>query len=307
MKTILAVDSTSGILSVSLSKGFNILSEIKDDKSTKHMVNIIGDIDYVLKKAGKTIKEADLFAVNLGPGDFTGGRIGISILKMFSMLSGNPVFGFNSLDVFSVGCMLKNIGIISKNISDFSQLYIMPLMDVRSNEIYCGIYEASSIFNENTTIFSFDFEEKKYFLNKISGGFLLNSDDFSEKISQIINQVNLSDDRSPLSFSQLLEDNNSGKKLSQNKVQNNRNELGQKKQCFIVTANALNTYRKLLENLKREIQINSMETDIILDDKNTNPSSEYINFLADYSCSFSLKHLPIAPVYVRDFIVFGRK
>ena len=57
MKTILAVDSTSEILSVSLSEGLNILSEIKDDKSMKHMVNIMSDIDFALRKANKTIKE----------------------------------------------------------------------------------------------------------------------------------------------------------------------------------------------------------------------------------------------------------
>ena len=307
MKTILAVDSTSEILSVSLSNGLNILSEIKDDKSMKHMVNIMGDIDYVLKKADKTIREIELFAVNLGPGDFTGGRIGISVVKMFSMLSGNPILGFNSLDVFSVGAMLKNISIISKNISDFSQLYIMPLMDVRNNEIYCAIYEVVNTLNDNTPIFSFDFEDKKYFLNKISEGFLLNSDNFSQKISQIINRVNLLDKGCSLFFDQLFEDNNSNKEHSQRKVQNNRNELEQKKHCFIFTANALKTYRELFENLKKEIPMNYKETEIILDEKNTNPSSEYINFLADYSCSFSLKLLPIAPVYVRDFIAFGRK
>jgi len=306
MQTILAIDSTSGILSVSLSEGPNILSEIKDDKSMRHMVNIIGDIDSVLKKAGKTIKEIDLFAVNLGPGDFTGGRIGISVVKMFSMLSGSPVIGFNSLDVFSAGCMLKNISDVSKRISDFSQLYIMPLMDVRNNEIYCGIYEAGTALNSKT-IFSFDFEEKKYFLNKISEGFLLNSSNFNEKISYIINQVNLLDKGSSLSFNHLPQDNNCNEELIQKEEQNNRNESGQKKHNYIFTANTLTTYKELLENLKKEITLNYMGTEIIFDDKNINPSSEYINYLADYICSFPLKLLPISPVYVRDFIVFNRK
>ncbi len=306
MKTILAVDSTSGILSISLSEGSNILSEIKDDKSMKHMINIISDIDQVLKMAGKTIKEIDLFAVNLGPGDFTGGRIGISVVKMFSMLSGSPVLGFNSLDVFSVGCMIKNIIDVSKNISDFSQLYIVPLMDVRNNEIYGGIYEACTSLN-NSTIFSFDFEDKKYFLNKISGGFLLNSSDFSEKISHIINQVNLLDRGSSISFEHLSEGKNYDKELIQEKVQNNQNESEQKKHSYIVTANSLKTYGELLENLKKEIPVIYTETEVIFDSENTKPSSEYINYLADYSYSFSLKSLPMSPVYVRDFIAFSRK
>ena len=307
MKTILAVDSTSGILSISLSAGPDILSEIKDDKSMKHMVNIMGDIDYVLKNADKTIKEIELFAVNLGPGDFTGGRIGISVVKMFSMLSGNPVFGFNSLDVFSVGAMIKNISTISKNISDFSQAYIMPLMDVRNNEIYFGIYEASCVLNDKTAIFSFDFEDNKYFLNKISEAFLLNTADFSQKITQIVNSVNLLDKGSSFLFSQMSEDNNSNKEQSQRKIQNTSNESGQKKHCFIFTANALKTYPELFENIKEEVPVRCNGAEIILDETNINPSSEYINLLADYSCSFPMKMLPILPVYVRDFIAFGGK
>jgi tRNA threonylcarbamoyl adenosine modification protein YeaZ len=307
MKTILAVDSTSGTLSVSISEGSNIISEIKDDKSMKHMVNIIDDIDHILKKAGKLIKEIELFAVNLGPGDFTGGRIGISIVKMFSMLSGSPVFGFNSLDVFAAGCMVKNIGSISKNISDLSNFYILPLMDVKNNEIYFSVYEASIISNCNNTIFSLDFKDKRYFLNKISGRFLSDSDDFGKRISQIVDEVTLSGKDSFLSIDQLSEENNSGKEFIKRKVQNKGNEPEQKKQCFIFTANAIKTYGKLLENIIEELAVNYTETEIILDENNAIPSSEYVNFLADFSYHFSLKQLPIAPVYVRDFIAFGKK
>lgn len=307
MKTILAVDSTSDILSISLSEDLNILSEIKDDKSIKHMVNIISDIDHVLKKANKTIKEIELFALNLGPGDFTGGRIGISVVKMFSMLSGNPVFGFNSLDVFCVGAMLKNIGSISKKISDSNRLHIIPVMDVKNNEIYSGIYEVSRSGNDNKVIFSFNFEDKKYFLNKIFSGFLIKSDDFIKKISQVVNKINLLDKCCCSSCAQIFKDNNSNRDRDLEKIQNNRNGLGHKKSSFILTANAVKTYRRLFENLKMEIPLNSKEIEIILDEKNINPSSEYINFLADYSYSYSLKSLPIAPVYVRDFIAFSKK
>ncbi|MHB1443764.1 MAG: tRNA (adenosine(37)-N6)-threonylcarbamoyltransferase complex dimerization subunit type 1 TsaB, partial [Candidatus Humimicrobiaceae bacterium] len=305
MKTILAIDSTSDILSISLSEDLNILSEIKDDKSIKHMVNIISDIDYVLRKANKNIREIELFGLNLGPGDFTGGRIGISVVKMFSMLSGNSVFGFNSLDVFCVGAMLKNISSISKKISDSNRLHIIPVMDVKNNEMYSGIYEVSRSVNDNKVIFSFNFEDKKYFLNKIFSGFLIKSDDFISKIFQVISKIILWEKCSCPSCGQIFKNNNFHKDNNQEKIQNNRNGLGHKKSSFILTANAVKTYRGLFENLKMEIPLNSKEIEIILDEKNINPSSKYINFLADYSYSYSLKSLPIAPVYVRDFIAFS--
>ncbi|MHB1442186.1 MAG: hypothetical protein ACYCXO_05465, partial [Candidatus Humimicrobiaceae bacterium] len=109
------------------------------------------------------------------------------------------------------------------------------------------------------------------------------------------------------SCGQIFKNNNFHKDNNQEKIQNNRNGLGHKKSSFVLTANAVKTYRGLFENLKMEIPLNSKEIEIILDEKNINPSSEYINFLADYSYSYSLKSLPIAPVYVRDFIAFSKK
>jgi tRNA threonylcarbamoyl adenosine modification protein YeaZ len=307
MKTILAVDSTSEVLSISLSEDINILSQIKDDKSIKHMVNIINDIDYVLKKAHKTIKEVQLFALNLGPGDFTGGRIGISVLKIFSLLSGNPVLGFNSLDVFSVGCMLKNIDNISKKISDYDKFYIIPAMDVKNSEIYSGIYEVGRAAKGGKVIFSVNFEDKKYFLNKIFGEFLIKSDDYIEKISQTINQVNLLDKCSCPSCKQLFEGRRNDLDKNFGKTHVDSSSLEQKKFYFVLTANAVKTYKDLFDNLKIEILSNHKENEIILDEENIYPSSENINFLANYSSSFPLKSLPVAPVYVRDFIAFSRK
>jgi tRNA threonylcarbamoyl adenosine modification protein YeaZ len=307
MKTTLAIDSTSDILSISICKGPDVLSEIKDDKSIRHMVNIISDIDYVLKKAGKTIKDIELFAINLGPGDFTGGRIGISVIKIFAMLSGHSVLGFNSLDVFSVGCMLKNIGCISKKISCSAQVYIIPAMDVRNSEIYFGIYEVSKSDNEKV-IFSFDFNGNRYFLSRKSDGFLVKSDCFNKKISQVIENAKQSGMDNCFSSGEIINENNSKKCLNLEEITDNKNGyLKLDKDFFILTANALETYSEMFENLKREILLNRKEIEIISDEKNIHPSSEYVSFLAGYSYSNSLKSLPLIPVYVRDFIAFSKK
>lgn len=307
MKTILAVDSTSEILSVSLSEGHNILSEIRDDKSIKHMVNIISDIDHVLKKADKTIKEIDIFALNLGPGDFTGGRIGISIIKIFSMLSGNQVYGFNALDVFSVGAMLKNIKTISDTVSDSDRTYIIPVMDVRNDEIYFAIYEAGTNDLENKTIFSFDFEERKYFLNKIFGNFLIKSDELNKKMLQITEQLNLLGNCSCSSCVKIFKRNISQKDPEIKNTHKNTNRLERKKSKFILTANAVKTYMSLLEEIKTEVTLSQSDAEMIIEVENINPSSKSVNFLAEYSDSFSRETLPIEPVYIRDFIAFNKK
>ena len=138
---IFSIDSTSKTLSVAVSDGDKILSFLKNNKSTTYMVNIIKYIDKALNESGLEIKDIDIFAVNLGPGDFTGGRIGISIIKTFSFYQ-KPVYGFNSLDVFALGFLLKNIEKINKVLERGNKAFIVPLMDVRNKELYFSIYEA---------------------------------------------------------------------------------------------------------------------------------------------------------------------
>ncbi len=102
IKNILGIDSSTGRLSVAVNRNEELLSEMTDDDSMKHMVNIMGLLDGTLRRAKLTIRDIDVFGVNLGPGDFTGTRIGISVIKTLAWLERKPSFGVNSLDIFAV-------------------------------------------------------------------------------------------------------------------------------------------------------------------------------------------------------------
>ena len=335
MSTILAIDSTTELLSISVSENDIILSELKDDKSQKHMVNIINDIDATLKKAKKTIKDIDLFSVNLGPGDFTGGRIGISVVKIFSMLSDKPVFGFNCLDIFSVGCAIKNIEAIknvkkksnntinninnnvnnnssdevntsfndndyfnnngNKNNENDGSVYIIPLKDVRNDEIYFSIYEVKNLATKNDSdnlIFKFDYDNTQYYIYKKFGDFLIKSGEAGKKLIQVINKL--------INFKNFS-------CSACGKIFNNNDLVDYDK--IIFTADAVKNYKELLENISLNIGILDKKTNVTvdIDENNLNPSSRYLNFLAYFNFTSNLKSLPIAPVYVRDFITFSKK
>jgi len=306
MKTILAVDSTTEILSISISESSRILSEIQDYKSRQHMVNIISNLDMAFRNACKSVKDMDLFAVNLGPGDFTGGRIGISILKIFSMLSQKPVIGFNSLDVFSTGCMLKSIDRIAVEKTNSRNVFIIPLMDVRNSEIFFSIYEVKRGREDTRRIYEFDFENKKYHLIKKCGNSLLKSEEFNIKFSQIISQLFHLNDCSCSKCMQMLNYDNLPEELNLS-MADKSGESFKKEMLVILTANCVKTYKLLLEKLKNTIEDKKGPIEIDIDDKNIYPDSKYLNFLAGYSFINGLKSLPITPVYVRDFIPFGKK
>jgi len=426
MSTILAIDSTTELLSISISENEKILSEIKDDKSQKHMVNIIKDIDHVLKEANKAINDIDIYGVNLGPGDFTGGRIGISVIKIFSLLSNKPIFGFNCLDIFSTGCSLKEINNMQDNIqdniekelnivnqtniiksyekpnhinnninnncskNDINDIYIIPLKDVRNNEIYFNVYKLvsnnlSSLnfkddsqhisknyhntinnvneicdnnsnsnkainFNNklqslNQLIIQFKINENKYFLFKKFNNILIKNNEIKDKLTQVIKDIiNNNDDENDenINNGNIHKGNDINKNNFKNQ-ENLNNKINKKvfknnKATIIFTGDAIKSYKdiiskliddlvilnesqyvknKNIENLgNKNIDKNSNLAnkdkfgyeliDLKIDEDNIKPFSKYINLLAYYNFINNINSLPIEPIYVRDFIIFGK-
>lgn len=68
-------------------------------KGDRHSESALKYIDKVLCDAGLTLKDIDVFGINVGPGSFTGVRIGMSILKGFLAGTSKKVVAYNSLEV----------------------------------------------------------------------------------------------------------------------------------------------------------------------------------------------------------------
>ena len=69
---------------------------------------LVPAIDDILKKAGITAGDLDFSAITIGPGSFTGLRLGISSLKAIELAYNVPIYGVSSLKVYSYAA--KNLG-----------------------------------------------------------------------------------------------------------------------------------------------------------------------------------------------------
>ena len=86
-------------------------------------------IDDVLKKASLEIEDIDVFAPCIGPGSFTGLRIGMATVKTFAQVKQKPIIGVSSLRGVS-----ENFSYID------SSSYICPIFDARRGEVYNALY-----------------------------------------------------------------------------------------------------------------------------------------------------------------------
>lgn len=94
---ILAIETATRAGSVAVAKGRKHLSSQIGDASVSHSANLIELIDHVLKDAGAKLSDIDLFAAAVGPGSFTGLRIGLATVKALANCTGRKVSGVSTL------------------------------------------------------------------------------------------------------------------------------------------------------------------------------------------------------------------
>lgn len=130
---ILAIDTSSSICSVCITEDEKLLFKKELEDSNTHSQKLMPMIDTVLKKTNLNLEDMDLLACCIGPGSFTGIRIGIATIKAFADSLQIPVVGVNSLE--SLACNVE-----SSYFNEEDQ-YICSLIDAKNENVYYGLFE----------------------------------------------------------------------------------------------------------------------------------------------------------------------
>jgi len=95
---ILALDTASKATSLALSRGGALLRSIIEPPDEKRSEMLWTEVGSLLAGLGMTIADIDVFAVCVGPGGFTGLRVGMAAIEGFSAATNKPVVGVTSLE-----------------------------------------------------------------------------------------------------------------------------------------------------------------------------------------------------------------
>lgn len=134
---ILAVDTTGGVCSVALSEDKKLIAEHYLDRGRTHSEGLMPMVDALLKSASADIRDVDVFACAVGPGSFTGIRIGVAAVKAFAQAGEKPCAAVNTLDSLAL------------NGAHFTGL-VCPLLDARRQEVYNALYRTDGGFTRLT-------------------------------------------------------------------------------------------------------------------------------------------------------------
>lgn len=94
---ILGIDTATKVCSVALTKDGQVLAEKNSADGIVHSRRLLPEIDALLKEANVTKQAIDLVAVSMGPGSFTGLRIGLATAEAFAYAQKKFLHGVDTL------------------------------------------------------------------------------------------------------------------------------------------------------------------------------------------------------------------
>ena len=125
---ILALDASAVAASAALLEDGKLLGEFFLNVGLTHSCTLMPMLEALLKNAGVSVRDIDLFAVTNGPGSFTGVRIGVSAVKGLAEAADKPCIGVSTL--FAMAQNLKG-----------TEDVICCVMDARCNQVYTAFFE----------------------------------------------------------------------------------------------------------------------------------------------------------------------
>ena len=124
---LLGVETSSPIFSVALCDGEQVLSCLKVGALKRPSLLLSDLVEKAALYAGVKLKDLDGFAVSIGPGSFTGLRVGVMTVKTLAWALKKPVLPVSSLEV------------IAQNLIP-SSVPVCPFLDARKGKVYAALF-----------------------------------------------------------------------------------------------------------------------------------------------------------------------
>ncbi len=128
---ILGIETATLICGAAVVVDGRIISEEQTSEKKVHAENIMRLIDASLSKSGVLLKDVDAIAVSIGPGSFTGLRIGLSVAKGLAYATDKPLVAVPTLDALARRAV--DAGVVATP-------YILSALDARRDEVFCRLF-----------------------------------------------------------------------------------------------------------------------------------------------------------------------
>ena len=135
---VLGIETAAPVRGVGLVDEERVLGEFTIHEKRADSESLFSSLDSLLKELHLDIREMDGISISIGPGSFTGLRVGLAAAKGFAVATETPLLSVPTLDALahSIHSTLKQVQGQIEN----SKLQICPILDARKGEVYAAFY-----------------------------------------------------------------------------------------------------------------------------------------------------------------------
>lgn len=183
MSRILHIETATHTCSVALSYGEMLISirESHIDKSHASLLTVF--IEDLFQETGIPAAELDAVSVSMGPGSYTGLRIGVSVAKGLAYSLGIPMLAVSTLKAMALGFLKR----LEAEKNEDHTFLLCPMIDARRMEVYLAMYDSKLETVKDTTALIID---KNSFLEKLERRRMFFFGSGAQKCESLINHKN---------------------------------------------------------------------------------------------------------------------
>lgn len=126
---ILMIDTSGPACGVAIARDGRVICELQLTSGKTHSQRVMPMVDQALEMCEMTAADIGLFGAVVGPGSFTGVRIGVSTVKALAHAAGKPCIGVDALEA------------LAANVTGFDGV-VCPILDARAQQVYGAMFEA---------------------------------------------------------------------------------------------------------------------------------------------------------------------
>ena len=128
---LLCLDTSGPVAGVALLENDAVRYEATAVNGFTHSQSILPMVEEAYRHTGLTVDDTDFFAVTVGPGSFTGVRIGVSTVKALAHAAGKPCIPVDALEAMAAGCIPFH-GVLC------------PMQDARAGQVYAAAFRGET-------------------------------------------------------------------------------------------------------------------------------------------------------------------
>jgi tRNA threonylcarbamoyladenosine biosynthesis protein TsaB len=138
--TVIAVETSSPVASVAICRGEGVVAERSVQAGTVYAEQLPVLLERMLAETGLSMERIDGLAVSIGPGSYTGLRVGLSLVKGLAYAAGKPLAAVPTLDVAAYGV-------------PYCAFPVCVLLDARRGQVYTAMYSTETGWPERRSPF----------------------------------------------------------------------------------------------------------------------------------------------------------